>query len=147
MMSDKNNSSNWRDKYTPEYTYALNPIDFETEMDLVRAISEKIKQQYEQEEKESKTTKNHNNDATKGFPKDKIYTFVGVIFTFANYHYYYLTNDDTISIGDYVVAPVGTDNKECVGKVVSVEKHLHISVPFPIEKTKWIIRKYAEPNK
>lgn len=147
MMSDKINSSNWRDKYTPEYTYALNPIDFETEMDLVRAISEKIKQQYEQEKKETKSQKTGKKNTAKELSNDKVYTFLGVIFSFANYHYYYLTDDDTIGIGDYVLVPVGPEDKESIGKVVSVEKHLHISAPFPIGKTKRIIRKCTEPNK
>lgn len=136
----------WRDKYTSEYTYGLNLVDFETEEDLLKAISEKIIQQYEKEEQQDKVQKNFNNDTSKEAPKDKIYTYIGVIFSFANYHYYYLTDDDSITIGDYVIVPVGTDNKETVAKVVSVEKHLRISAPFPIEKTKKIIRKFTEAN-
>ena len=134
----------WREKYTPEYTYGLNLADFETENDLLIAISKKIKQKYEQEEKEAKTQKTRKKNTANELSNDKVYTFLGVIFSFANYHYYYLTGDDTITIGDYVLVPVGPEDKESIGKVVSVEKHLRISAPFPIGKTKRIIRKCTE---
>lgn len=134
----------WREKYTPEYTYDLNPLGFETENDLLMAIAEKLKQKYEQEEKEIKSQTPRKQNTAKELSDDKIYTFLGVIFSFANYHYYYLTDDDTISIGDYVLVPVGFDDKESIGKVVSVEKHLRMSAPFPVGKTKRIIRKCTE---
>lgn len=75
-----------------------------------------------------------------------IYTFIGVLFPYAMQHYHYLTNDDTIAIGDNVVVPVGSENKEVIGRVVSVEKHLRVSAPFPVEKTKYVIRKYSPKN-
>ena len=68
------------------------------------------------------------------------------MFPYATHHYHYLTDDDTINIGDKVIVPVGSDNKETVGEVVSVEKHLRISAPFPIEKTKKIISKYVKDD-
>jgi len=150
----------WRDSYTTDDTYGLNPSDFETEDALNKAISKRIEQEEKQVEKEykiaektaetvikkeNKTTNPYISDTTTELHKDKkIYTFVGVMFPYATHHYHYLTDDDTITIGDDVVVPVGTDNKETIGKVVSIEKHLRISAPYPIEKAKRIIRKCTE---
>jgi len=149
----------WRDSYTTDDTYGLIPSDFETEDALNRAISKKIEQEEKQAAKEYKlaeeTTSTIKTQAQsrqntswsedmKRFEDDTIYTFIGVLFPYTSHHYHYLTDDDSITIGDYVVVPVGVENKESVAKVVSVEKHLRISAPFPVEKTKKIISKYVK---
>ena len=149
----------WRDSYTTDDTYGLNPSDFESEDALNKAISKKIEQEEKQAAKEYKlaeeTTSTIRTQAQsrqntswsedmKRFEDDTIYTFIGVLFPYTSHHYHYLTNDDSITIGDYVVVPVGVENKESVAKVVSVEKHLRISAPFPVEKTKKIISKYVK---
>lgn len=149
----------WRDSYSTDDTYGLNPSDFETEDALNKAISKKIEQEEKQTAKEYKlaeeTTSTLKTQAQsrqnssysediKRFEDDTIYTFIGVLFPYTSHHYHYLTDDDSITIGDYVVVPVGVDNKESVAKVVSVEKHLRISAPFPVEKTKKIISKYVK---
>ena len=152
----------WRLGYSEQDTYGLSPKDYETEEDFIDAMElycEESQIKYENEyqdmlrflstpsvKKPSKEKKLY--EPEKQIIKDDktIYTFVGVLFPYATRHYHYLTDDDTITIGDNVVVPVGTDNKETVGKVVSVEKHLRISAPFPIEKTKKVIRKYTEAN-
>lgn len=151
----------WRDSYTTDDTYGLNPSDFETEDALNKAISKKIEQEEKQAAKEYKlaeeTTSTLKTQAQsrqnssysedmKRFEDDTIYTFIGVLFPYTSHHYHYLTDDDSITIGDYVVVPVGVDNKESVAKVVSVEKHLRISAPFPVEKTKKIIGKYVKDD-
>lgn len=151
----------WRDSYTTDDTYGLNPSDFESEDALNKAISKKIEQEEKQAAKEYKlaeeTTSTIRTQAQsrqntswsedmKRFEDDTIYTFIGVLFPYTSHHYHYLTNDDSITIGDYVVVPVGVDNKESVAKVVSVEKHLRISAPFPVEKTKKIIGKYVKDD-
>lgn len=151
----------WRDSYSTDDTYGLNPSDFETEDALNKAISKKIEQEEKQTAKEYKlaeeTTSTLKTQAQsrqnspysedmKRFEDDTIYTFIGVLFPYTSHHYHYLTDDDSITIGDYVVVPVGVDNKESVAKVVSVEKHLRISAPFPVEKTKKIIGKYVKDD-
>ena len=151
----------WRDSYSTDDTYGLNPSDFETEDALSKAISKKIEQEEKQTAKEYKlaeeTTSTLKTQAQsrqnssysedmKRFEDDTIYTFIGVLFPYTSHHYHYLTDDDSITIGDYVVVPVGVDNKESVAKVVSVEKHLRISAPFPVEKTKKIIGKYVKDD-
>jgi len=55
--------------------------------------------------------------------------------------YYYQTDDDTIEIGDSVIIPVGATNAESIGIVEEIDFFLSEDVPFPLEKTKSIIRK------
>ena len=55
--------------------------------------------------------------------------------------YYYITDDDTIEIGDLVVVPVGKDNHEAIVEVVNIEYFEKSAVPLPVERTKRIIRK------
>lgn len=55
--------------------------------------------------------------------------------------YYYKTTCDTYKIGDEVVVPTGKNNNECVGTIVGIEYFTKENVPYPLEKTKEIIRK------
>ncbi len=73
---------------------------------------------------------------------DTVYTFCGVTFPYSLQPYHYRTEDSTIKVGDDVVVPVG--NKEAVGKVVSVGQYLRIAAPYPVDKTKSIIRKNTD---
>ena len=73
-----------------------------------------------------------------------IYNFCAVIFEDFSKPYYYLANDETYSIGNKVVVPVGENNSERVAEIVSVEKHMRLTAPYPIEKVKYILRKYHE---
>lgn len=58
--------------------------------------------------------------------------------------YYYLTEDDSIEIGDLVIVPAGVDDNEAVVEVVDIEYFSKENVPFPLEKTKHIIRKWTD---
>lgn len=69
------------------------------------------------------------------------YIFCSVTFEEGYKSYYYLTEDDSIEIGDFVIVPVGKDNHETVVEVVNIEYFSEEKVPLPIEKTKRIIRK------
>jgi hypothetical protein len=60
--------------------------------------------------------------------------------------YYYRTEDRTIEEGDEVVVPVGADNREEVVIVDAVDYYKPEDVPFPIEKTKMIIRKVEDDD-
>lgn len=60
--------------------------------------------------------------------------------------YYYIADDDSIEVGDYVVVPVGKDNHQSVAEVVKVEFFAEEDVPLPIEKTKHIIRKCTDDD-
>lgn len=70
-----------------------------------------------------------------------IYTYCGVLLPFSERVFSYRTEDNTIQIGDTVLVPVGRDNEEMEGKVVSVGQYARAGVPYPVEKTKFILRK------
>lgn len=70
-----------------------------------------------------------------------IYTYCGVLLPFSNRAFSYRIEDDTIQIGDGVIVPVGADNEEMKGKVVSVGKYARAGVPYPAERTKFILKK------
>lgn len=58
--------------------------------------------------------------------------------------YYYITEDDSIKVGDRVIVPAGKNNHESVVEVVKVEYFQPENVPLPLEKTKHIIRKCTQ---
>lgn len=60
--------------------------------------------------------------------------------------YYYIADDDAIEVGDYVVVPVGKDNHHSIAEVVKIEYFAEDDVPFPLEKTKHIIRKCTDDD-
>ena len=72
------------------------------------------------------------------------YIYCSVIFDEGYKSYYYLTDDDSIEIGDFVLVPAG--NHEAVVEVVNIEYFSEDDVPLPIEKTKRIIRKCTDDD-
>lgn len=74
------------------------------------------------------------------------YIFCSVTFDEGYKSYYYLTDDDSIEIGDFVLVPAGKDNHEAVVEVVNIEYFDEENVPLPIEKTKRIIRKCTDED-
>ncbi len=80
-------------------------------------------------------------------PEDKtIYIYCGVLLPFSSRPYSYRTEDSSLKIGDRVLVPVGAEQKEMTGTVVSVGQYTRVSVPFPVEKTKKIIRRIEGEN-
>lgn len=74
------------------------------------------------------------------------YIFCSVTFDEGYKSYYYLTDDDSIEVGDFVLVPVGKENHETVVEVVNIEYFSEENVPLPVEKTKRIIRKCADED-
>lgn len=74
------------------------------------------------------------------------YIYCSVVFEEGQKTYYYLTEDDSIKIGDFVLVPAGKDNREVVVEVVNIEYFSEDNVPLPIEKTKRIIRKCMDED-
>ena len=70
--------------------------------------------------------------------------FCSVVFDEGYKTYYYLTDDDSIEIGDSVLVPAGKDNHEVIVEVVNIAYFSEENVPLPVEKTKKIIRKCIE---
>ncbi len=67
---------------------------------------------------------------------EKEYTFCSVKFNEYGKSYYYLTDDSSLEIGDYVTVTVKAESK--VVKIVNVEKFKESEVPLDINKTKYI---------
>ena len=60
--------------------------------------------------------------------------------------YYYRTEDDSLEEGDEVVVPAGKDDHLAIAKIVDVEYFSPESVPFPLEKTKMILRRCTKED-
>lgn len=74
------------------------------------------------------------------------YIYCSVSFHTGYKSYYYLTDDDSIEIGDFVLVPAGKENQETIVEVVNIEYFSEDNVPLPIEKTKHIIRKCTDED-
>lgn len=80
------------------------------------------------------------------YRKTNDYIFLSVRFGEYGKTYYYLTEDDTIQVGDQVVVPVGSEGKERIVEVAKKEYYSSDSVPMPIEKVKSIVGKFIRPE-
>ncbi|WKY43286.1 hypothetical protein Q5O14_11535 [Eubacteriaceae bacterium ES2] len=78
--------------------------------------------------------------------RESEYIFCSVTFDEGYKSYYYLTDDDSIKIGDLVLVPAGKDNHTAIVEVVKIEYFSEENAPLPIEKTKQIIRKCTDDD-
>ena len=60
--------------------------------------------------------------------------------------YYYIADEDNISVDERVIVSVGKDNHHSVAEVVKVEFFAEENVPLPLERTKHIIRKCTDED-
>jgi hypothetical protein len=67
------------------------------------------------------------------------FMFCCVKFTKGSKSYYYISDDDTIKVGDLVKVPAGKDEHTATAEVVDIEYFSEEKAPFPIEKVKHII--------
>ncbi len=74
------------------------------------------------------------------------YIYCSVVFDEGQKSYYYLTEDDSIEVGDFVIVPAGKDNHEAIVEVVDIEYFNENNVPLPVAKTKHIIRKCVDED-
>lgn len=70
--------------------------------------------------------------------------YCGVEFHEGGRLYHYRTKDLSIMEGDEVVVPVGSENDETTAYVKKIQFYKWDNTPYPLEKTKCIIRKYQE---
>lgn len=78
--------------------------------------------------------------------KTSDYIFCSVEFDEGSKSYYYLTEDDSLSIGDFVFVPVGKDGHTAIVEIVNIEYFPEDKAPFPLDKVKRIIRKCTEED-
>lgn len=69
------------------------------------------------------------------------YIYCSVAFTELGDTYYYLTDDESLKIGDFVVVPAGRKNEEKTVCIQDIEYFQREEVPFPLERTKKILRR------
>ena len=74
------------------------------------------------------------------------YIYCSVEFEEGYISYYYIADEDNISVGDYVIVPVGKDNHHSAAEVVKVEYFAEEDVPLPLERTKHIIHKCTDED-
>lgn len=74
------------------------------------------------------------------------YIFCSVSFEEDGKTYYYIAEDDEISVGDFVIVPVGKENHESFAKVENIEYFGEDNIPFPLDRTKKIIRRFHGDN-
>lgn len=74
--------------------------------------------------------------------KQTDYIFCNIQFDDYGKTYCYLTDDDSLEAGDYVVVPVGKDNRETIVQIESIEYHSAEDAPFPLDKIKKVIMKH-----
>ena len=124
--------------------YGIDPTAFETEKDF-SAVVDKARQLELQKRREAQAQQQQSRSAPYIDPlaqTDKtVYTFCGVLFENSPTIYFYRTNDDGIAVGDYVVVPIGRDEKEITVEVVTVQKHRRATAPYPVDKAKHILRR------
>ncbi len=95
-----------------------------------------------QEKAQKRAARQNESDALiEAYEDKRIYTLCNIMLRVGSKPYCFLTDDATIKIGDRVVVEVGKENREETGTVVSVGQYLRYAAPYPIEKTKKILRK------
>ncbi len=119
----------WRQRYFRQYLYGLNVYEYETEEEFLKELTAAREEYAEM----AKTDTN-------------IYHYCGVVYEGNSYPYHYMTDDTSLKVGDLVVVPVGRQNIETIAEIVSMEEHTRLTVPYPVEKVKHIIRKYEPQN-
>ena len=125
--------------------YGIDPVAFEKEEDFNAAVNEarKIELQKRREEQAARRNASLASYADPLAETDKtVYTFCGVMFESTPTIYHYRLEDDSISIGDLVIVPVGRDGKESIAEVVTIQKHRRATAPYPVDRAKFIKRKY-----
>ena len=78
---------------------------------------------------------------------EEVYTYLSVYFLNRGNWYYYLTDDRTIGPNDVVVVPWGKNNNPELAIVGWVEQRTAAYVPYPLSRTKYVIRKASEKSR
>ncbi len=144
----------WREWAARRDTLGLDPKQFETESEYddawqARYDEQQAKKREEQAkqrrllqmQRETEIKERRKNLEAEHLKDQTIYTYCGVKLPFSEHPYSFRTDDSSLKIGDTVIVPLGEENKEMKGTIVSIGQYARIGVPYPVEKTKFIIRK------
>lgn len=69
------------------------------------------------------------------------HTYCSVAFDDSGKTFYYRTRNPELKVGDFVYVPVGYKYRKNIGCIVAIKKYAATEVPYPLEKTKYIIGK------
>lgn len=117
----------WRSAFRhPNINLGLDPDAFATQDEFLSALRAKHIERRHQASKPA---------------HQPIYTYCGVRFAEVNKVYHYRCGDCLVEVGDKVEVPIGDDGCTTTGTVVSVGQYKADAVPFPVERTKCILRK------
>ncbi len=142
----------WRITAADGSPYGVFPEHYETEEEFNNALEvrKRIHELYAQTELSDEQESCIQNEAQTDEDKERLveiladktlYSYCGVMFDFSDSAYCYRFENMDLKVGDKVIAPVGDENAEKEGTVVSVGQYLHVNVPQPVGKTKCILRK------
>lgn len=71
----------------------------------------------------------------------RLYRYIKVVYDpMSSFEYSYLDKERIAAVDDYVWVPVGRFNEEKIAHVVSVGDYAAEDAPFPVERTKAVIR-------
>ncbi len=74
------------------------------------------------------------------------YIFCSVIFGEGYKSYYYLKDDDSIEVGDFVIVLAEKDNHDAVVEIVNIKYFNEENAPLSVKKIKYIIRKSTDDD-
>lgn len=123
------------EKEIAEYIYCVEDNDkYEAWREKTEAVRKQRREEWLQRQRDRQAQ-------TQAYIDKTIYTYCGVLLPLSERAFSYRTEDDTIQICDVVIVPVGRENEEMEGKVVSVGKYARAGVPYPVERIKFILKK------
>lgn len=160
----------WRGKYKDTPLFDINPLDYETEEKYLEATNikkqawqkthaeanfygidlskfdseEKYQKELHRKKEEIKFDVSRlqikNNSCNQKSKDNKIYNFCAVIFQEGSSPYTYLYDCENIKIGDMVIVPVGSKNRETIATVVATSQHTRATAPLEIENAKKVLQ-------
>ncbi len=139
------------ERYKLDLTAYETEADFEAVVEVEKEKEREATRRKQQERRDS--LQRQRSDRAKRSVEDPlmdtdktVYTFCGVIFQYGSAIYHYRTDDDSLSIGDLVIVPVGNDGKEAIAEIVTVEKHRRKTAPYPVDMAKFIKIRYVSDD-
>ena len=121
----------WRKYLAPSKLRFANPMDYETVEEFHAAVQEA----YNRETRARAVNKHNTNDRN-------VYKFCKVeLEEEPRNAYYYFPGSLSLCIGDRVIVPLGRDNKEVYGCVVSVGECYGSALPCPVDNVKYVTSK------
>lgn len=142
---EEDDDDDWRDDCEDGFDYDIDPWDYDSREEYEKALKKAKRGRKPNEEDDDGEDNDDDDDDDDEVSWDieevEVYTYCQVGVPGILKTYSYLTDDETLEPGDRVVVPFGRDNEERAGTVMSVSRYTAENAPYPVEKTKWILRR------